>query len=98
MTAKLSAAEAGRVEIEARLGRAEGLVPKLEERCSGLGFDKKKLQEKVAGLSQEVAKLQEKLKVGALGTHAALHFAARQPARSFPASTSCQKQRRGCPT
>lgn len=50
--------------MEARLVRAEGLVPRLEERCSGLGFDKRKLQEKVAGLSEEVTKLQEKLKVG----------------------------------
>ena len=63
--AKLTAAESKLQEVEVKLTRAEGLVPRLEERCSGLGLEKRKLQGRVAELAGQVEAFEEKLKVRA---------------------------------
>eukprot|EP00879_Flechtneria_rotunda_P009197 GHRR01009630.1.p1 GENE.GHRR01009630.1~~GHRR01009630.1.p1 ORF type:complete len:1272 (+),score=735.33 GHRR01009630.1:134-3817(+) len=60
---RLTTAESKLQDTVAKLARADGLVPRLEDRCNGLGFDKRKLQEQVMSLTTEVASLQEKLKV-----------------------------------
>lgn len=63
--AKLAAVEAKAQDLQLKLTRAEGLVPRLEERCNGLGLEKRKLQGQVAVLTGQVAALEEKIKVGA---------------------------------
>jgi outer membrane murein-binding lipoprotein Lpp len=45
--------------------RAEGLVPRLEDRCSSLSLEKRRLQDKVAALAAEVEARKEELRVSA---------------------------------
>lgn len=63
LVVSLAAVEASRSDVDAKLSRAEGLVQRLEERCSTLTFDKKKMQDKLSSLTEELSKVQDKLKV-----------------------------------
>ncbi len=50
-------------DAEAKAGRVEGLLPRLEERCSALGQEKRKLLERLGKLTEQLAEQEGKLKV-----------------------------------
>jgi predicted nuclease with TOPRIM domain len=60
---KLQTAEQKVSALEEKLARAEGLIPRLEERCNGLGLEKRRLQERVGKLVGQVAELEAKVQV-----------------------------------